>query len=274
MASLARETGLHPTTLRHVLVARNLIAQNARFQTFDAEAGRQVAASVQTMVHVIALPKALNCTRPQASGLIDEQILRPIAVGPGGAPGRTQKAVAETQIREFLARLSACGRQVDAVPSGLVPIAKAAEKAKLPGVDILHLVLGEYLSDVIIRSTAEGVAAVHVDPAEVAEMATAHLTGLSPSATAARLRLPPRTIWAILDDHEGSAFLPSLLVHGPNGRHAFRRIAPEAADASGAIYVNSVQIAERLDVRSAHLEEELRSSRIVPAIPASRVGVD
>jgi hypothetical protein len=186
----------------------------------------------------------------------------------------TQKAVAETQIREFLDRLSACGRQVDAVPAGLVPIAKAAERAKLPGVDILHLVLGGYLSDVVLLSAREGIAAVHVDAAEVGAMATLHMTDLSPSAAAARLRLPPRTIWALLEDRESGTFLPSRLVHGPNGRHLFRRIAPEAVDTFGANYLNAAQIAERLQIPRRDLERDLRFHRIAPAIPAPDIGVD
>jgi hypothetical protein len=133
--SLAKESGLHPKTLRHLLIAQGLIPPHEKHSVFSAAAGRKVAASARKLVHIIALPNALNCSRPQAAGLLDERILVPIVVGEAGTPGHTQKAVDAANIS---ASVRASARVVDAVPIGMVPMSKAAEKAKISGVDIIH----------------------------------------------------------------------------------------------------------------------------------------
>lgn len=274
VASLARESGHHPKTLRHLLIARGLISRHEKHAVFDAAAGREVAASARNLVHIISVPKALNCSRPQAAGLLDERILMPIAVGEAGTPGYTQKAVDAENIDGFLSALAHSACTVDAIPLGMVPISKAAEKAKMPGVDILHLVLGGYLSSVAMISTVRGYAAVHVDPAEVREKADEYLFGLSPSMAAAQLHLPTRTIWSLMADRESEAFLPSAVLHGPNGRHSFHRILPDAVERFQNTYAPAAQIASASCIDRKVLERELRSARIQPAISSAEVGVD
>lgn len=273
-ASLARETGLYPPTLRNVLVLRGLIPCEGAHHVFDANAGREVAASVCEMIHVNTVHRVLNCSRYQARGLIDEQLLMPIAVGEAGAPGRTQKAVTSSSVRAFLAAIEGAARPVDAVPPGCVPLAKAAEKAKTSRVDIVHLVLGGYLSDVVRLSSMQGYAAVHVDPAEVREALAEHLPGVSVAVVATRMHLPVRTVWALVEDREGGAFLASTVLHGPNGRHTFRRVMPETIERFQETYATLARIAAALQIDRRELERELRSARAHPTIARSDVGVD
>jgi hypothetical protein len=129
---------------RKVLILRGLILREGAHHVSDADAdaGRELAASVCEMVHVNSLPEALTCSRYQALGLLDEQILTPIAVGEEDAPGRAQKAVPSININAFLSALAASAKAVDVVPQGCFSISKAAEKTKTSRVDIIHLVLG------------------------------------------------------------------------------------------------------------------------------------
>ncbi len=130
VASLAKESGLHPKTLRHLLIAQRLIPPHEKHPVFNANAGRKVAASARNLVHIIALPKALNCSRPQAAGLLDERILVPIAVGEAGTPGHTQKAVDAANITAFLSALSASARVVDTVQIGMVPMSEGGRESE------------------------------------------------------------------------------------------------------------------------------------------------
>ncbi|WP_340110545.1 TniQ family protein [Pikeienuella sp. HZG-20] len=273
VASLAKESGLHPKTLRHILVARNMISLESPHQVFDAGRGREVAASARNIVHVIALPKALNCSRPQADGLLGERILTPIAARPG-APGHRHKAVAAENVEKLLSDLAATARPVNETPPGMVPIGKAAEKVKAPCVDILHLILGGYLSHIFMLRSESGIAALRVDAREVGRKIGRVMIGLSPSAAASMMRLPARTVWAILDDDEYRAALPSTRVQGVNGRHEFRRIAPEAAERFRATYVTARRIANAMEVDIASVSKSLKRARVVPTFPAATIGVD
>lgn len=274
VASLAAEAGLHPSTLRNVLIAKGIVDREDPRQVFDAEVGRTLAASVRNLVHVISLPKVLNCSRPQATGLLDEQILLPIATAGAGAPGRTHKTVDADKVDIFLSALASSARQVNVVPSGMASISKAAEKAKTPCVDIVHLILGGFLSSVVLLSSEKGYAAMHVDPEEIRLKAKQVLDGVSPSQAALAMRLPVRTVWALLEGPADPMRLPSKLVHGANGRHAFRRISADEVDKFRATYVTPQQIANELEIDRRSLHKSLRYARLRPAISAAEIGVD
>lgn len=274
VASLARESSVNPTTLRNVLIAQDLIKREGSNQVFDAKTGRAVAASIQAMVHVISLPKMLNCSRPQASGLIDEQILMPIVMGAAGSPGRTQKGIDAKNVSMLLSEISDLACVVKVIPAGMVPISKAAEKAKVPGTEMFHLLLGGYLSNVVSIATATGIGAVHVDASEVRRIYDNVMFGLSPSMAAARLRLPTRTIWSLLENQESEPQLPCTVVVGQNGRYEFHRIMPEAIDDFQKKYTHLVEIANSMQVERKVVVQQLAARRILPHLRALDFGVD
>ncbi|WP_185804368.1 hypothetical protein [Pontivivens nitratireducens] len=145
VVSLASEAKLNPRTLRNVLAARGLIPAEdnaAGHHVFEAAAGERVAASIARSTKIASLPAAMNCTQPQAGQLVDEGMLDPIADGRRYAVGRTRKAIDNRDIERFLSALHASAQSVDMAADGMVTIAKAAEKAKLSCIEIVHLVLG------------------------------------------------------------------------------------------------------------------------------------
>lgn len=273
VASLATEAGLHPKTLGYVLMARGPVSADDPAAVFDAEAGREVAASVQRLVNVISVPTVLNSSRPQASGLIDERILPQIATGEAGTPGRTQKAVDERSITEFLAALKASARLVVDVPSGLVPISKAAEKVKAPCVDIVHLVLGGFLSSVVELDGVGGYAAIHVDPVEVGRVIRECLPGVSPSQAAAKTGMPTQTVWALIEGDEGAA-LPSISIPGRTGYHVIHRLMLEDLCQFRDAFVKSGDIADLRETDRRTVERLLRRYRVRPAYSESQIGMN
>lgn len=273
VASLASEAGLHSKTLGYVLQAKGLVSADDPSAVIDAKVGREVAASVQRLVNVIAVPKMLNCSRPQATGLMDERILLPIATGEAGAPGRTQKAVNETSVTTFLVALKAAARPVDRMPSHMVPIAKAAEKVKVPCTDIVHMILGGFLSNVEELSGVGGYAAIHVDPAEVGHVIRDNLPGISPSQAAAKIRIPARVVWALIDEHE-CRILPSISIAGRRGHHLIRRVMLDDIRNFRKRFVTSSDIANQLETNRQTVEQTLRRFRVKSAYSHSQIGMN
>lgn len=270
--SLASETGLDSRTLRHVLAGRGLIPSDPKAGlhcAFDAEEGRAVASSMTRLVHVIALPKALSCTRPQASQLIDERILVTLADTGRDAPGRTQRAVDARQIASFLAALHAAARPAAEVPDGMVPIAKAAEKASAPSAEIVHLILGGFLSRVMRFEGEKGLAAIRIDPAEVRHVLPRVMVGLSPAEAAARLMLPVQSIWAL-----AGAALPKDEIHCPNSRHRILRFREEDVAIFRDTYVTGTRIANDLAIERKAAAARLKAARVRPAFSQGQIGID
>lgn len=199
VASLASEQGLDPRTLRKLLIARGLVPSDEQVHhAFDAQAGRTVAAQMQRMVTVISLPKALGCSRPLADQIMDDRLLTPLAGDRPDASGRTRKAVAQDEIDGVLARVAQAAPRVTAAPAEFVPIAKAAEKAKCRGVDVLHLLLSGHLRGAV-RVEGPGLAALRVDPVAVKAFVCDLLTGLSSQKAFEMLRVPSEAGWALVD---------------------------------------------------------------------------
>jgi len=276
VASLSAESGLDARTLRNVLAASGLIPAEekvSRHHLFDAQAGRDLAASVTRMTHVIALPKALNSTRPQSEQLLDERLLRQISERWGQAAGRTWKAVDDREIARFLSTMKACANPVDILPAGLVPISKAAEKAKASCVEIMHLVLGGFLSSVVRREDIEGYAAVHVDPDEVRTRIDACMPGLSASAAFARLKIPKSTGWALVDRDDEFRLEP-LVIEGRSGTHRYYRFREEVVAAFEAKFTTAARVANHHDVRVASAFSHFKRNGISPVLRRKEIGID
>ena len=131
VASLAKEQKLDARTLRSVLVAADVIPDNASAHfPIPVSKGKEVASRVKRMVHVISLPDFMNCTLPLVNQLFSERLLTPIYSGRPGVKGRTQKSVDQEEIAMLVGKLQAKAVLNDQPLAGMVPISKVAEKAK------------------------------------------------------------------------------------------------------------------------------------------------
>ncbi|QFT58931.1 hypothetical protein FIU94_08845 [Sulfitobacter sp. THAF37] len=274
--SLAAESGLHPKTLRNVLTAGGLIPTDARFSAnhvFDATAGRRLAATVTNAINVSKLDKAMGCSRPQADQFLDERLLLPLADGPKDAAGRLWKSVGQDAVEQLLEKLLSAARPVAFAPSEMVTIAKATEKAKVPGVEIVHLILGGFLSKVVRLQDVDGVASLHVDPEEVRAAIGTHVPGISASSAFAMLRIPKATGWA-LTERTVAPHLPSIMVEGKNGRHRFFRFDERAIAKFAEEFTTVVRIANEHDLGRKDVAKTLRRHRVRPAIARDEIGID
>lgn len=273
--SLAKETGLNPRTLRNVLAAEGLIPDRTgeNYHVFDAEAGRKVASAVTRKTHVSSLGKALNCTRPQAVQLLDERLLVPIVDGPGTGVGRTRKAVDDREIARFLSDLHSDAKPVDVAPAGMVAISKAAEKAKCPSSDVVHLILGGFLRNVVKLRDIEGYAGILVDPEEVRAQVATIMIGISASAAFGRMQLPKSTGWALTLSDEGPLIKPTV-INGKNGRHDIYRFTEQAIADFMAEFTTPTRIASQYGVQIGSVINRLKRSRVRPVLARRHVGID
>lgn len=274
--SLASETRLDPRTLRNVLAAQGLLPvgkNGAGYQVFDAAAGRKVASSIQRSTTMKSLPKVLNCTRPQAGQLIDEGMLDPIVAGRRQAAGRTRKAIDDRAIAKFLIALNDCARPVSKAPEQLVSISKAAEKAKLSCIEIVHLVLGGFLKSVMRLGGSEGYAAILVDPAEVRSAMTEHLPGISASEAFGRLKLPKSTGWELTNREEGPRLKP-IVIDGPSGKHRFFRLSEEQVGEFASEYTTEIRVANVNGIEKKDVVTRLKKRGVRPILRKVDIGVD
>ena len=273
--SLARESDLHPRTLRNVLVARGLVVDDGaggRYQVFDAEAGRKIAAQVRRSVNVISLPRALNCTRPQANQILDERLLAPIFDGAYVSPGRTQKSVDVEDIEALLSALAEQARPVDTLPPRFVPIAKAAEHARTTSGEILQLLLGGLLKDIVRPRDTCGVACLHVDSVEVRARVAEHLPGLAAAAAFGRLKIPVAVGWE-LASRSSEPCLERMEIRCGNG-HRFFRFDTGVVSAFKSRFTTAARLSSALDIPSGKLGRMLKAAGAKPFSTRIEVGLD
>lgn len=274
--SLASEANLDPRTLRNILAAKGIVPVQDKVighHVFDADAGRQIAALVKRSTTIKSLPEALNCTRPQAGQLVDEGMLDPIADGRSEAAGRTRKAINDQDIARFIVALHGCARVVDEVPQGMVSIAKAAEKAKVTSIEVIHLVLGGFLQNVLRLRGVDGYAAIHVDPDELKILKAMHLPGMSASDAFARLKLPKSSGWALMNREDNPRLRP-ITIEGRNGEHRFFRFAEEQVTAFASEYVTEVRIANILGLEKKDVRMRLKKRGLRPVLSYIELGLN
>ncbi|WGW05099.1 TniQ family protein [Tropicibacter oceani] len=270
VSSLASEQGLDPRTLRKLLAARGLVpSEEQTHHAFDAEQGRAVAATMQRIVTVISLPKALGCARPLADQLIDDRLLAPLAGDGPDASGRTRKAVAQDAIDELLSRVAETAPLMSCAPDNYVPLAKAAEKAKCRAVDILHLLFGGHLRGAV-RSEGEGLGALHVDPVEVKSLVRDLLTNISSAKAYAMLRIPAAAGWALVD----RGVLPSVTVMPKQGTHVIHRFDAEEVAAVAETLISEARTLDMVGMGAQAFSRHMRNARVRPAFSAAEIGVN
>lgn len=271
-ATLARETGLDPRTLRGVLAARSLIPEDAPLgsnHVFDAGLGREVARSMRRLVPVAGLPKKLGCTRPIAEQLVAERIVTPIVSEVSHAPGRMKKAIDAEEVDGLLKRIQSDANPVRNLPEGMVDIATAAMKSRAPAVEIVHLILGGFLSKVVRLDGLDGFAAIHVDPAETKSVVSDVMVGLSPAEAFGRIRVPVASGWELVKE----GLLPVVEIPSKRDHHVIYRFRPEDVDAFLAEFTTEAWIGNALDMSLSDLKPEMKAAGVKPFLLKTEIGI-
>jgi hypothetical protein len=232
-----------------------------------------VATSIQRSTKIKSLPAALNCTRSQAGQLVDEGVLDPIVDGLRQSAGRTRKAIRNQDIEWFLSALRSTALTVVKIPDGMIPIAKASEKVKLSSVEIVHLVLGGFLQNVMRLESADGYANILVDPAEIRTNKDLHLPGISAAEAFGRLKIPKSTGWELVG-REDNPRLSSIVVEGPSGQHRFYRFSEDCVATFLAKYTTEIRVANANDIEQKDVIKTLKNRGVRPVLSKADIGVD
>ncbi|PVA08420.1 hypothetical protein DC366_19375, partial [Pelagivirga sediminicola] len=275
VASLAKEQGLNSVTLRSVLVAADVIPESARSHfPIPVDLGREVAGRVNRMVHVNSLPEFMNCARPLVDQLFSDRLLTPIYSGRPGIKGRTQKSVDEKEIAMLVGKLHAKAVLTEVPLAGLVPISKAAEKAKVPAVIVLHLILGGFLDRVVRLASQEGVGALLVDSDEVKRKKMKATVGLSSVDTFSTLKITREVLWRLVDQYQAIADLTLIETVGPDRSHKIWRFDSDSVARFKATFTTPARLAEQHDLQIGEVVRRLKRSGKRPTISRAEVGID
>ena len=275
VGSLAKEQGLDSRTLRDVLVAASVLPDDAAAHyPIPVQEGREVASRVKRMVHVISLPEVLSCARPMVEQLFAERLLTPIYYGRPGVKGRTQKAADREEIAMLVGKLHAKTVEMGAEADGLVSISKAAEKAKVPAVTVVHMILGGFLERMFRVAGHEGIDALRVDPLEVKHQSEFCRTGLTPMQAFGSLKIPKDVGWYLVDRFPGEVSLTVDWILAPNGVHRIPRFDPETVAEFKTRFIHPGRLAGQHHLQIGEVVGRLKKRGIRPVLTRAEVGVD
>ncbi|MCF7697812.1 hypothetical protein [Loktanella sp. M215] len=157
----------------------------------------------------------------------------------------------------------------------MVPIAKAAEKAKLLCVEIVHLILGGFLENVARLTKVHGCSSIlvdPVDPVEVRARSRAVLAGMSAFQAFGSLKIPRASGWALAERHEGPRLNP-LVIESPNTCHRIHRFTGETVAAFVSEFTTDVRIANMYDLPKNVVISQLKRARVRTVVPYAEIGI-
>ncbi|WP_082899084.1 TniQ family protein [Sulfitobacter sp. EhC04] len=275
VASLAKEQGLDSRTLSNVLVAAGVIPERAPAHfAIPADLGREIAGRMKRTVNVVSLWKDMDFTRPLVDQLFADRLLAPIYYGRPGTKGRTQKAVDCEEIAMLVGKLLAKAVDLGAETDELVAVSKAAEKAKVPAVTVVHMILGGFLARVFRLAGQDGIGALRVDPAEVKRNAAVCSLGLSPMSAFGALKIPRDVGWHLVDRHPQEVSLTIEWIAGPDENHRIPRFDPKVIADFKALFTHPSRIAERYDRQVGEVIGRLKRKGIRPILAKADVGLN
>lgn len=155
----------------------------------------------------------------------------------------------------------------------MVSIAKAAEKAKLSCIEIVHLVLGGFLQNLTRLEDVEGYGAMLVDPVEIRSAKAQHLPGISASDAFARLKLPKSTGWELVHREESPRLQP-IVINGQNDQHRFFRFSEDHVAAFASEYTTEIRVANANGIEKKDVVKRLRMRGVRPVLGQVDIGLD
>ncbi|MEX3314408.1 TniQ family protein [Sulfitobacter sp. PS-8MA] len=274
VGSLAQETGHDTRRLYNLLVGAGVVPPGAASHfAIPVGVGRAFAASVQRIVKMTELSQVLNCTRPMVEQLCDERILTPVYYGTPGINGKLQKGVNGDECVAIAAALSAKVTSNEARPSQ-VPIAKAAEKAKIPAVCVVQLILAGLLRNVARIDDVSGIKGLRVCPFEVKSVARSALRGMTASEAFAALKLTKDAGWELVARYPEEVSLEPHKIVGNRGDRAISRFLPEAIADFDRGFTTLARAAEIHGSGVKELKRSLMKVSLKPVLPWGAVGAD
>jgi hypothetical protein len=274
VASLANETGHDSRRLRNILAGEGVIPHDAAAHyPIPVEVGRNLAARVSRIVKMTELAAVLGCTRPLVVQLCHERLLTPVYYGEPGIKGKLQNGVDSHEVAALLAVLSS-NSEASSDTGGLVTIAKASEKAKIPAVCVVQLVCAGLLTHVVRLDGMSGIDGLRVCPSEVKLVSRARLVGVTSSEAFSALKLNTEAGWELADRHLDEVSLEPFRIIGGTSGVTITRFLPESIEAFAARFASIARIAEMRAVGVREMKALLKEVRVKPALDWREVGMD
>lgn len=95
----------------------------------------------------------------------------------------------------------------------------------------------------------------------------------SPGKVFGRLSIPPETGWALVLA-EGGPHIQPVIIEGKNGRHRIYRFEEDAVEAFQSEFTTPAWLANRHDLPVGIVMNQLKRSRIRPAMSRAFCGMD
>ena len=171
VASLSRQTRLHPKTLNRALVLSGLLPEGDADRvdgnlSVEAQAGERLAERLQKATSVKKLPEYLKCNRMQAEQLVRHGFVK--RIGGKDATAETMSNMVPTEeLDRFLVRFRAQGLPAKGRGGGLRSVVDAARIARRPVHEIVRLVVDGSLARIELLEEKFRFESVLIDPEEV-----------------------------------------------------------------------------------------------------------
>jgi hypothetical protein len=172
----------------------------------------------------------------------------------------------------LVGKLRAKAVELGAETDALVPVSKAAEKAKVPAITVVHIILGGFLERVFRLAGQNGICALRVDPAEVKRYRASCTVGLSPMEPFASLKIPRDVGWSLVDRYPDEVSLAVNWIVGPKKDHRIPQFDPAVIAGFKARFTHPARIAERHDLQIGMVVGRLKRRGIRPALAEAEVG--
>jgi hypothetical protein len=182
--------------------------------------------------------------------------------------------VDQEEIAMLVGKLHAMAGEVDVADTQLVPISKAAEKAKVPAVTVVHMILGGFLKHVVRLAGAGGITALRVDPGEVKRHAAACTKGISPMEAFIALKIPKETGWGLVDRCPQEVSLAVDWIACPTDDHRIPRFNPAAVAGFKTRFTHPARIAEHHGLQIGEVVRRLKQRGVRPVLTTAEIGVD
>ena len=270
VASVAAAEGLHPLTLRNILVAKGVVPVSRQHDPCGNIIVRH--AEVDPVVHrlknavpVTRLPTILGASRPLVAALLELGLLRRVQ-DQALLVSKWGKAVEGTDIDALRARLERDVAPVEAPSDQLVPLAKAAEKTRLRLTRILELLFAGRLTRARRLQNAEGFAAILVDPTEIKRLVETPRPGMRASLAFMMLGVSPTAGRRLIADGDGAPLLQS------DGQGSDPWIGPEAMAAFRRTFAIKKRLSLETGLKSGRVHRSIKEHRVPPIFDPSRIG--
>lgn len=274
VASLARDAGLHPSTLRNALVTLGAVPagseqDNGRL-TINARTATDLAGALQRVVPIARLPELLNTSRAQAQQLVHEGLLPMLQPDPEQRQGRQGCAVDRWEVDRFLGRLERDAVPVADFPAGMTGIPPAAERARCPTTEIVRLILAGRLKRIARLERAKGYAAILVDVMEVRSCLPKDETGMLLTTALQRLMIDAEAGRVIADGTVDPPLLRTVETPDPTAPSSDLRVTNEDLAAFARRYVSEKRLGALHRMGPREVRRRLDRAKIAPILSGAR----